>query len=509
MALNLFKDRNLSPEDIARTYNFKCMKDINDGVGDVVNLNSNVKQWGAVGDGVADDTVAIQNCINANTRSVYFPDGVYRVTAKINVANKTGFDICAKNAVLSVDVNDYGLEILNSPNFRLFDLKFETNLAVTGRKALNIQGSVGAVDNVQVTGPFEEGIRCGTTLTSGNRTTCLSDVRIDGAVIGVQMDGEYYELANAQVKSCTENGVLIKGGNNSVLGGHFTRNRIGIKVDGFGTANSDHGKIVGATINHNCAAGIYMKDVGLSFHVCGCEIWANSGTFITPSTLVEATSVPAQTERFGIYAERTDFLNIVSNILANTINMGADTWRFCTVTANYFKGTSTTPGIIEYGSTGVNATGNQLISIVGNVQHGTSAKLIEFWGNVFDRRYKVKDNSTTISSWLDVAAATTGVLTFDANYENLTMHVNATAIVIFGNSLGGNSFDIIIRGIVAAETKTISCDNTISAALVPVVLGTGVVYDVPSRTYTFSRNGLYSFRPNGQFMNNWIIQCPP
>ena len=43
----------------------------------------NIKDFGAVGDGVADDTTAIQaafDAINATQRSVYFPPGAYRVT---------------------------------------------------------------------------------------------------------------------------------------------------------------------------------------------------------------------------------------------------------------------------------------------------------------------------------------------------------------------------------------------------------------------------------------------
>jgi hypothetical protein len=43
-----------------------------------------VKTDGAVGDGVTDDTSAIQNCISANT-SIYFPPGNYLVTGLINI----------------------------------------------------------------------------------------------------------------------------------------------------------------------------------------------------------------------------------------------------------------------------------------------------------------------------------------------------------------------------------------------------------------------------------------
>ena len=44
----------------------------------------NVKDWGAVGDGVTDDSDAIQNCIFYN-KNIYFPEGNYRTTKQITL----------------------------------------------------------------------------------------------------------------------------------------------------------------------------------------------------------------------------------------------------------------------------------------------------------------------------------------------------------------------------------------------------------------------------------------
>jgi hypothetical protein len=52
------------------------------------NATNNVKDFGAVGDGNADDTTAIQNCINASpNKVVYFPPGTYKTTASLVVCN--------------------------------------------------------------------------------------------------------------------------------------------------------------------------------------------------------------------------------------------------------------------------------------------------------------------------------------------------------------------------------------------------------------------------------------
>lgn len=47
-----------------------------------------VKDFGAVGDGVADDTAAIQAAIDAS-ESVYFPSGIYKITSTLNLPDTT------------------------------------------------------------------------------------------------------------------------------------------------------------------------------------------------------------------------------------------------------------------------------------------------------------------------------------------------------------------------------------------------------------------------------------
>ena len=58
------------------------------------NINNfiNVKNYGATGDGITDDTIAIQNAINEGAtkkRTVYFPAGNYKITKPINVPSAT------------------------------------------------------------------------------------------------------------------------------------------------------------------------------------------------------------------------------------------------------------------------------------------------------------------------------------------------------------------------------------------------------------------------------------
>jgi hypothetical protein len=69
-----------------------------------------VKDFGAVGDGVADDTAAIQDAIDASS-SVYFPAGEYLVTTKLVPTQAVDLVGAGREAVtLKLEVNDFGLE---------------------------------------------------------------------------------------------------------------------------------------------------------------------------------------------------------------------------------------------------------------------------------------------------------------------------------------------------------------------------------------------------------------
>ena len=70
----------------------------------------NVKDFGAIGDGVTDDTAAIQGAINSSY-SVYFPQGNYKIASSLNVRNFTNLyaDPSAPNGDTTVNVGDVKL----------------------------------------------------------------------------------------------------------------------------------------------------------------------------------------------------------------------------------------------------------------------------------------------------------------------------------------------------------------------------------------------------------------
>jgi hypothetical protein len=82
-----------------------------------------VKDFGAVGDGVVDDTVAIQAAINSNPGALFFPSGVYKVSATINITNPVY--VFGTNAKINALATNFYVLNITSSNVTLDGLEIE------------------------------------------------------------------------------------------------------------------------------------------------------------------------------------------------------------------------------------------------------------------------------------------------------------------------------------------------------------------------------------------------
>lgn len=116
---------------LTSTYNFGDAKSVDRKVSTRLMDRMSVKDFGAVGDNVTDDTVAIQNAINqAGSTPVYFPLGTYRVTDTLTIPSHTSL-VAEHRSTISFQVTGHKLAgFTNTANththyFRILNLSIQ------------------------------------------------------------------------------------------------------------------------------------------------------------------------------------------------------------------------------------------------------------------------------------------------------------------------------------------------------------------------------------------------
>lgn len=119
-----------------------------------------IKDFGAVGDGITDDTVAIQNALSASN-SIYIPNGSYLIVATIELTSDQTLTGAGQSAILKCQSNSFN--------------------------AIEINGRGVCIQNIRI-----EGGNCGIKLfgrTSECTGNVISNVQIIGSNIGLMLDG--------------------------------------------------------------------------------------------------------------------------------------------------------------------------------------------------------------------------------------------------------------------------------------------------------------------------------
>ena len=125
---------------------------------------ASVKDFGAVGDGVTDDTAAIQACVNAS-RIVFFPAGTYLVTSSIVAINRTLMGVEKTVSVLKAAPD------LNAPVLYLTN-----DAANTSDKGLVL--TLGVLGNDDHTKTSQYGMQIGAGVSGQVPSVVIRDCRV-------------------------------------------------------------------------------------------------------------------------------------------------------------------------------------------------------------------------------------------------------------------------------------------------------------------------------------------
>lgn len=132
-----------------------------------------VLDYGVTGNGITDDTEAIQSVLNSYD-NIYFPDGTYLINAAVSIKPRSSQNITlADNAILKAIPN-------NLQNYEIVELDNVSNVAITGGQIL------GERDNhIGTTGEWGHGI----AILNGSDNITISDLTVskcwgDGIYLG-------------------------------------------------------------------------------------------------------------------------------------------------------------------------------------------------------------------------------------------------------------------------------------------------------------------------------------
>jgi len=184
---------------------------------------ANIKQWGAVGDGSADDTTKVQAALDSGFKEIFAPEGTYKTTATLVKPVRVKFH--GDGSFHSIITAAHNLTIIKT-----------TPVALDG-------DTYNTIEDMGFTNAATFNSVIGIELANLNQVT-IKRVRVTGGpAIGVQCVFVLNSLfEQMSITDCTSFGMIISsvsmavGNNRNVYRDlNFNTNNIGIRLDGTGT----------------------------------------------------------------------------------------------------------------------------------------------------------------------------------------------------------------------------------------------------------------------------------
>ena len=141
--------RDVTINDVADEATLIALYDVNLIAELVKDPVINIKQFGAVGDGVTDDTVAIQKALNymrkfpredEDISELYIPDGSYLITDTLTVTNGRWFNINGRGTIVA-DMDKTMLKLDSCMWINMYGVIFEQTNTGSSAECINIENS--------------------------------------------------------------------------------------------------------------------------------------------------------------------------------------------------------------------------------------------------------------------------------------------------------------------------------------------------------------------------------
>jgi len=246
------------------------------------NSITNIKDFGAIGDGLTDDTAAIQLAFN-NSNNVYFPAGTY-VSKTITVINDgTHIYGDGHSSILEFKTGETGVLLscsdkrVNINNLRFFGGLTSTqrsiSVSASDRNGIYIYSQQNSIINgVTIDGFANTGLHIVDTANYVWERFLVTNSTFLNNYKGIDtgLFGEYTRYSNLDITS-NYIGITIRSGNITNVNSKIAKNGTGVFLAS-GTANNGHGNMNGCLINHNDYA-IISQSTSNGYNFVACNIF--------------------------------------------------------------------------------------------------------------------------------------------------------------------------------------------------------------------------------------------
>lgn len=255
----------------------------------------NVKDFGAKGDGVSDDTMPIQAAIDAATiygGKITFPQGVIRINGTVRI--KSNVDIDLSGCTILATGNASGFYAENESNFSLRNGRIYKTInypdnpptdVVSNNFGVGINGcSRFNLDKLDVRG-FGD---CGIVITSSEAGTngevvsysnisfCNVSYNYTGIKIIGSFASEYIHLVGCNAFKNNAAGIHNEAGNVTLSACTAASNMVvGYYLKS--GANAGHGSASSCNFNHNTGKNILVDSLTQGYMFAGCNIFDDNG----------------------------------------------------------------------------------------------------------------------------------------------------------------------------------------------------------------------------------------
>jgi hypothetical protein len=483
-----------------------------------------VKDHGAVGDGSADDTAALQAAITAlpaNGGTVYLPAGTYKITSPITLRGRLVVRGAGRNASIVKAVGCSGLSYVGNPSIA------EADMNITLEDITLLGDYTAGKDGVSVSySAYLDMQRC--EVRQFARYGLYLKWVINGSVL------------STRIKDCDSHGVYLDEAANAVTFGPGTEiqnnNGWGILALGTSTQYITDVQMVGAVIEGNCLGGVKLDYVnGSRFMACHFE--NNKQSNSTPAGRTPGTAPAVGTHiaigtattaglsnwqhiflgctmtnirgtggtGYAVSADRAQFIQMDGCVLDGMTAPYLTTAN--TTTANFGPGNKqgdvTTPKVGTWDTTlrmtGQllnNSTNNQFTTQFGSTASGT----VSIGAGPFDTTSAGRFQSAGSAALTQLAINT------QSGYAGDLIHAAVFGVSKFRVDKDGKVTAGVLEQAIATKNATFTADATASTYLCDVGIAAitanlPAAATCPGRIYTFKRTtggaSALTIDPNG------------